>query len=83
MSTEKEGIMNLSYEDVRLQEEVVDFDSRVSDLAEGDERRVGVWIGARNYKERFPAHVSRNQELSNYESKWCSDGLDYIFTWIN
>lgn len=44
----------LDYADVRIQREVLDIDSRASDLVEGDERWVEVDIGSRNYKETLP-----------------------------
>ena len=44
----------LSYLDTSIQEEVLNIDSRASDLVEGDERWVEVKIGSRNYEERLP-----------------------------
>lgn len=44
----------LEYHDVSIQGEVLDIDSRASDLDEGDERWVEVNIGSRNYEERMP-----------------------------
>lgn len=41
----------LSYSDVAIQGEVLNIDSRASDLVEGDERWVEVDIGSRNYEE--------------------------------
>ena len=68
----------LDYEDVRIQEEVVDIDSRASDLNEGDERWVEIEVGARNYDERIPspsAHVPQVQEVGDEDSDWVP-GLD-------
>ena len=44
----------LNYHEVEIQGEVLNIDSRASDLVEGDERWVEVDIGARNYEERYP-----------------------------
>ena len=44
----------LDYEVVRIQGEVLDIDSRASDLVEGDERWVEVEIGSRDYEEVLP-----------------------------
>ena len=62
----------LDFQDVRIQREVIDIDSRASDLVEGDERWVEVDIGSRNYEESLPrwqnppvvvtARVSDNQQ---------------------
>ena len=43
----------LNYHDVRIQGEVLNIDSRASDLVEGDERWVEVEMGSRNYEERL------------------------------
>lgn len=52
----------LDYEDVKIQGEILNIDSRASDLVEGDERWVEVEIGSRNYEEALPQeqHASVN-----------------------
>lgn len=62
----------LDYHDVGIQADVLNIDSRVSDLVEGDERWVEVDIGSRNYEESLPerqharnvlpGHISGNQQ---------------------
>lgn len=44
----------LDFHDVNIQGEVLNIDSRASDLREGDERWIEVDIGSRNYDERRP-----------------------------
>ena len=44
----------LDLQDVRIQREVLDIDSRASNLVEDDERWVEVDIGSRNYEESLP-----------------------------
>lgn len=44
----------LDLQDVRIQREVLDIDSRASGLVEDDERWVEVDIGSRNYEESLP-----------------------------
>lgn len=52
----------LDFQDVKIQGEVLDIDSRASDLVEDAERWVEVDIGSRNYEERLPQqqHVPVN-----------------------
>lgn len=45
---------HLNYHDVGIQGDILNIDSRVSDLVEGDERWVEVDIGSRNYEENLP-----------------------------
>ena len=58
----------LDYDDMEIQREVLNIDSRASDLVEGDERWVEVDIGARNYEENMQIYqrglefVSEKQE---------------------
>lgn len=62
----------LEYEDVSLLGEVLNIDSRASDLTEGDERWIEVDIGSRNYEEelleaQYLAEVAPGQGLGSQQ----------------
>ena len=62
----------LSFHDVEIQGEVLNIESRASDLVQGDERWVEVEIGLRNYEDRPPVRqrgpdVTQNQATDNQQ----------------
>ena len=54
---------------VFIQREVLDIDSRASDLVKGDERWVEVDIGSRNYEEMMPERQHPPDVIPNYVSE--------------
>ncbi|CAD6579941.1 MAG: hypothetical protein ASARMPRED_009302 [Alectoria sarmentosa] len=59
---------HLDYHDVGIQADVLNIDSRVSDLVEGDERWVEVDIGSRNYEEGLPERQHARNVLPGHSS---------------
>ena len=59
---------HLDYHDVGIQADVLNIDSRVSDLVEGDERWVEVNIGSRNYEEGLPERQHARNVLPGHSS---------------